>query len=88
MINTLKNALSHKIFKKTVLQFNKIKGHSYYLFNPISPYRGDTPNISESNGDPLYEFSQLFATQFIEGGGFSQQVKNEPQIKKPLIDFP
>ena len=72
-------------------QFNKIKDHSYYLFNPISPfmspYIGNTPSISESNGgDPLYEFSQLFDTQFIEGGSFSQEVKNEPQIKNEKVD--
>ncbi len=58
-------------------QFNKIKEHSFYLFEPISPfrspYRGETPEMIERNEDPLHEFNELFGTQFVNGGGFTQQ---------------
>jgi hypothetical protein len=58
-------------------QFNKIKEHSFYLFEPVSPfrspYRGETPEIIERNDDPLHEFNELFGTQFVNGGGFTQQ---------------
>jgi hypothetical protein len=58
-------------------QFNKIKEHSFYLFDLVShlrsPYRGETPEIIERNDDPLHEFNELFGKQFVNWGGFPQQ---------------